>query len=94
MWQAVLIQPAVPLQDHLLVYGDFGYVHALHVPQWHLAAALNSMEVQLMEAEVSSRRDAGACRMAACVLRPYSRWARTKHLDIRPSGHMCVSTQH
>lgn len=70
MWQQVLNQPPVPLQDHLLMYGDFGYVHVLHVPQWHLAAALNSMEVQLMEAEVSSRQDGGAGGIA-CVLRPW-----------------------
>jgi hypothetical protein len=45
------------------VHSDWGYVHAMDAPRWHLAMALNSAEFSFMAAEV---RGGGAAALSAC----------------------------
>lgn len=40
-----------PSEDLLVMYGDFGWVSPLEVPNWHLAASLNKEQASQMESE-------------------------------------------
>lgn len=42
---------ADPSEDFLVMYGDFGWLSPYQIPNWHLAAALNSYQAGLMESE-------------------------------------------
>jgi hypothetical protein len=62
------------------MHSDWGYVHAMDVPRWHLAAALNDAEASAMESEVGGTEQRCVC----CAAGPA--WRHTCVGSARGSG--------